>query len=57
MQFSWPLNIKELHLKPLSNPVKQAHLCGTEPGEDGQIHSIVKIWDQVLGRGQQEKNA
>lgn len=37
--------------KPFSNSLKQAHLCGTEPSEDGQIHSIVTVWDQVLSRG------
>lgn len=39
------------------NPIKQTHFCGTEPREDGQIHSIIKIWDKVLGRAELEKNA
>lgn len=38
-----------------SNPVKQAHLRGTEPREGGEVHSIVTVWDQVLGRGQRER--
>lgn len=40
-----------------SNPVKQAHLRGTEPREGGEVYSIVTVWDQVLGRGQRERIA